>query len=43
MDLVHNGGGGGSRLSGRVHFLRFFVTINVKILFKNWKRTIKQW
>ena len=39
MDLVHNGGGGGL---GRVHFSRFF-TFNVKIMSKNWKRTIKQW
>ena len=41
MDLVHNGGGGG--VSGRVHFSRFFLTFNVKIIPKNWKRTIKQW
>ena len=39
MDLVHNGEG----VSGRVHFSHFFFTINVKIMSKNWKRTIKQW
>ena len=28
-------------VSGRVHFSRFFFTFNVKIMSKNWKRTIK--
>ena len=39
MDLVHNGGG----VSGQVHFSHFFITFNVKIMSKNWKRMIKQW
>ena len=33
----------GGGVSGRVHFSRFFFTFNVKIMSKNWKRTIKQW
>ena len=40
MDLVHNGGGGGFEPSP---LFTFFFTFNVKIMSKNWKRTIKQW
>ena len=40
MDLVHNGGGG-SRAESTFHVC--FFTFNVKIMSKNWKRTIKQW
>ena len=40
MDLIHNGGGGGF---GPSPLLTYFFTFNVKIMSKNWKRTIKQW
>ena len=40
MDLVHNGGGG-SRAESTFHV--FFLLFNVKIMSKNWKRTIKEW
>ena len=39
MDLVHNGGGG---FWAESTFHVFFFTFNVKIMSKNWKRTIKQ-
>ena len=35
MDLIHNGGGGGSV---RIHFSRVFFTFNVKNMSKNWKK-----
>ena len=34
-------GGGGFRAESTL--ARFFFTFNVKIMSKNWKRTIKQW
>ena len=39
MDLVHNGGGG----FWPSPLFTFFFTFNVKIMYKNWKITIKQW
>ena len=33
--------GGGSRAESTFHVL--FFTFNVKIMYKNWKRMIKQW
>ena len=41
MDGFNPQWGGG--VSGLVHFSSFFLTFNVKIMSKNWKRTIKQW
>ena len=41
MDLVHNGGGGWGFVRPRSTFHIFFFTFNVKIMSKNWKRTIK--